>query len=293
MNELDQYTVSLLHFDGGIKDESGKVWTAQNGAAVNSALSKFGGSALSLNGINQYLTTPATSDFNFGTGDFTIDWWEYRTNTTANACVYNGYYTNNVNNTAASGIVAGMCYDGFIRTVTGDNTITYTVSATMGIPILNAWTHYAFVRKGTTYYAFQNGVMQSSGTFSGSVPNCTAPTIGTALSNLGQVYFPGYVDEFRISKGIARWTEDFNPEKPVSSNKALLVVTMYDEIQKEYELSMDEINDFIKWYDNRATGTGLPHYTFNKDFNLGPFLSRKDYLVFDKIQNFEVLEYTE
>lgn len=67
---------------------------------------------------------------------------------------------------------------------------------------------------------------------------------------------------------------------------------MSDGIQKEYDISSDKINDFITWYNTRATGTGLPHYTFNKDFNLGPFKSRKDYLVFDKIQNFEVMEYT-
>lgn len=50
------------------------------------------------------------------------------------------------------------------------------------------------------------------------------------------------------------------------------------------ELSKSQVNDFINWYNVRSAGSGLPHYTFNKDFNLGPFQSRKDYLVFDKIQ---------
>jgi hypothetical protein len=58
MYEMDEYTVSLLHFDNGIKDESGKVWTAKNGADISTVQSKFGGSSLYLNGTNQYLTTP-------------------------------------------------------------------------------------------------------------------------------------------------------------------------------------------------------------------------------------------
>ncbi|AJQ26172.1 hypothetical protein [Pelosinus fermentans] len=75
MYEVDQYTVSLLHFDGGLTDESGKVWAAQNGATVSTTQSKFGGSSLYLNGINQCLTTPNNTDFDFGSGDFTIEGW--------------------------------------------------------------------------------------------------------------------------------------------------------------------------------------------------------------------------
>lgn len=48
---------------------------------------------------------------------------------------------------------------------------------------------------------------------------------------------------------------------PVASGKALLVVTLSDQIQKEYDLSKAEIDAFISWYNSRATGTGLAYYT--------------------------------
>lgn len=77
-----------------------------------------------------------------------------------------------------------------------------------------------------------------------------------------------------------------------AAEKALLLIELVDGLQKEYELTQTEVDSFISWYNNRAGGTGDPCYIFNKDFNIGPFDSRKDYLTFDKIQNFEVMAFT-
>ncbi len=74
-----------------------------------------------------------------------------------------------------------------------------------------------------------------------------------------------------------------------TGSKALLVITMTNGLEKEYELSMTEINKFIDWYDSKAASNG--YYKINKNFNLGPFVNRTDYLTFDKIQNFEVMQY--
>ncbi|MCG1026399.1 fibronectin type III domain-containing protein [Dehalobacter sp.] len=79
----------------------------------------------------------------------------------------------------------------------------------------------------------------------------------------------------------------------VFTGRALLVVTMVNGTEKEYDLTMTQVNSFINWYDGRAEGTGSNYYIMNKNFNLGPFQNRKDYLVFDKIMNFEVMEYQE
>lgn len=75
-------------------------------------------------------------------------------------------------------------------------------------------------------------------------------------------------------------------------NRALLVITLVNGLEKEYDLSMTEVNSFINWYNGRAGGTGLETYSFNKTFNLAKFLSRKDYIAFSKIETFEVNEYT-
>ena len=76
-----------------------------------------------------------------------------------------------------------------------------------------------------------------------------------------------------------------------TTGKALLVITMTNGLEKEYDLTMTEINEFIDWYDSKASGNGQGYYTFNKTFKLGPFVNRVDYITFDKIQNFEVMQY--
>lgn len=80
---------------------------------------------------------------------------------------------------------------------------------------------------------------------------------------------------------------------PAPTTKALLVITMVNGFEKEYDLSMTEVNAFIEWYNNRANGTGNAYYTIDKSYNKGPFISRKDNIVFDKIMTFEVMEYNQ
>lgn len=74
-------------------------------------------------------------------------------------------------------------------------------------------------------------------------------------------------------------------------DKAIFIVTMVSGERKEYELNRSEVDTFIDWYNSRSAGMGLSYYIINKDFNIGPFTSRKDHLVFDKIQDFEIMEF--
>ncbi|PPQ47764.1 hypothetical protein C5G87_16740 [Paenibacillus peoriae] len=82
------------------------------------------------------------------------------------------------------------------------------------------------------------------------------------------------------------------PEQP-SGNRAFLVVTMTTGLEKEFDLSMKEVNDFITWYEGKQAGTGSASYVINKhNNNKSPFSSRKDYLLYDRILTFEVGEYS-
>ena len=88
-------------------------------------------------------------------------------------------------------------------------------------------------------------------------------------------------------------TSTINITPPPSVNRALLVITMVNGLEKEYDLSMSDVNAFTDWYDTRTSGSGKAYYTISKSFNKGPFISRKDHIVFDKIMTFEVMEYAE
>ncbi|SHH83886.1 hypothetical protein SAMN02745823_01126 [Sporobacter termitidis DSM 10068] len=80
------------------------------------------------------------------------------------------------------------------------------------------------------------------------------------------------------------------PATPSAGTKtALLKVTMSTGDIMEYEMTSDQLASFSDWYDSDVTST--PTYSISKDYNLGPFISRTDYLVHDKIVDFEVFEY--
>ncbi|WP_260985384.1 fibronectin type III domain-containing protein [Paenibacillus xylanexedens] len=81
------------------------------------------------------------------------------------------------------------------------------------------------------------------------------------------------------------------PEQP-TGNRAILVITMTTGLEKEFDLSMQEVNSFIDWYEAKQAGSGRASYAIDKhDNNKGPFKSRKDYILFDRVLTFEVSEY--
>ncbi|MEK4993257.1 hypothetical protein [Paenibacillus sp. FSL H7-0918] len=96
-----------------------------------------------------------------------------------------------------------------------------------------------------------------------------------------------------IDLGLPDITNPTEPSSPEPSDRAILVVTMTNGLEKEYDLPMSEVEAFINWYDARDAGRGPGLYGIDKHTNnKGPFSKRKDYFVFDKILTFEVSEYT-
>ena len=85
-------------------------------------------------------------------------------------------------------------------------------------------------------------------------------------------------------------TGELKPPQDLNKH-GLLRITMNDSSEREYELSLTEIDDFVTWCD-RAVGTGSSLYVFDKTYNVGEFKNRKEYLLFEKIISFEVMELT-
>lgn len=85
------------------------------------------------------------------------------------------------------------------------------------------------------------------------------------------------------------------PEKvaipPALGHSALLTIYLDGGIEKEYELSAEELEHFYSWFDQKDQGNGPARYAFEKSWNKGPFSKRTDYIIYDKIITFEVSEY--
>ncbi len=83
-------------------------------------------------------------------------------------------------------------------------------------------------------------------------------------------------------------------EPPViTGNKAILEIVMTNGTIKEYDLTAQEIENFLKWYDSRSAGTDKAYISIIKRSNVKPFVSRNEYLQFKEIYSFEVKEYKE
>ncbi len=265
---LDQHTVSLLHFNDGIKDETGKVWTADGGAAVSTTQSKFGGSSLHLN-PSQGLSIDIQDDFKFGTDDFTVDCWIYPT--AINPSFWNVIFDNRKTTAGGTGFVLFL-YQGTLS-MAFDHTSKIT-SAMVG---LNSWQHIAITRADKTLFLFLNGDL----VYSEAMPHNLTDGYGLIGKALDGYNFIGYIDEFRISN-VARWTSNFVPPSEPSSN-AILRITMNDSSEREYRLPKADIDGFVNWF-NRTVGTGNTCYSFDDIID-----GSKEYLAFEKIISFEVI----
>lgn len=114
--------------------------------------------------------------------------------------------------------------------------------------------------------------------------------------NMGKIYaIGGDVEEGEEGEeGEEPTNPPLDPEPPVEpkGDRAILVITLNTGIEKEYDLSMQEVQQFINWYEGKAAGTGPITFAINKyDNNKGPFKQRQDYIIFDKLVTFEVNEY--
>ncbi|MCP3807108.1 hypothetical protein NLX78_07665 [Paenibacillus sp. Lou8.1] len=123
----------------------------------------------------------------------------------------------------------------------------------------------------------------------------------------GKLYIIGGTSNGRILDTVESYTlADPEPQEPVTptepnpiepttptGERAILVVTMDTGLDKEFDLSMKEVNDFIAWYEAKQAGSGTASYAINKHKNnIGPFSSRNYYVIFNKILTFEVSEYS-
>ena len=211
----DNYTKSLLHFNGidastTFVDESGKVWTATGNAEVDTALKVFGTGSGKFDGdVGSYISTPHHTDFDLGALDWTYDFrirWA------------------NVEVPEYAAMVAQYDDDGnrfMIRLHESTNIYCYYLQDSVsrwvfGItwtPTVDTWYHIAVIRHGDTPLIFIDGVSQAvteNYPIAGKDVVALSGDITIGAENGGKL-INASIDEFRFSKGIARWISNFTP----------------------------------------------------------------------------------
>ncbi len=193
----------LLHMDGAnggttFTDDSPspKTVTPVGTAQTSTAIVKYGTASGVFNGSGARLTTASSSDFAFGTGDFTIEAWVYPL---AAWSTYNAIFFTAVVN----GVFFGKVSGGF-----GLRASEVADLISMSPPSTNTWTHVAVSRQGTNLRVFVNGVLGNTVT---NNTNFVAGAASIAADSVGGASFNGHIDDLRITKGVARYTANFTP----------------------------------------------------------------------------------
>jgi hypothetical protein len=213
----DKETQLLLHLDGD-KSLSQQALTMNGSLALDASQGKFDGS-FSFNG-SSYITIPDIGDFDFASGDFTVDFWAKGLSGENSAVIQTA--------DAGWGPSFGYVRGGEVVLYLSSNcSSSWDIASQVSggaVPGASEWVHFAVVRSGSNFYLFRNGMIVNQ--FSSNLAICT-PTGSVNIgryryTNGSQIgYLNGFVDELRVSKGIARWTSNFTPPTtPYESNAA-------------------------------------------------------------------------
>lgn len=232
MPQDDQYTVALLHMNGPdastvFIDECGKTFTANGNAQIDTAQLKLGDASGLFDGTGDYLSAADSADWRLDGGSnsntWTVDFWV------------------RFNGDPGVGVV------GFVqqRTDSGNfwairlnnNTLVFGIrSAASNIVLLsNAWNpatttwyHVAVVKDGTNgYMMFIDGTqIGTTQTDTDPMPDFTGGLIVADFFDAADAhnYLNGWMDELRISKGVARWTANFTPPTFEYGNDKMFMV---------------------------------------------------------------------
>jgi len=181
-----------------------------NGDVTHSTTeSKFAGGSIFFDGTTDYLDMASSSDWVWGTEDWTVDFWMWASSQAKRSIFEFGEWDVNgfVLRTDQSGsdklsvYVGGTLYEWPFPAATYAN---------------SAWHHIAVIRESlTSIVVYVDGVSLGYNAISASdtvTDSAGPPRIGSPIwALLPASTWLGYLDEFRVTKGRALWIRDFAP----------------------------------------------------------------------------------
>jgi trimeric autotransporter adhesin len=194
----------LLHGEGTnagtvFTDSASKFTFTNTGSSTSTTASKFGSSSIRMTGSSNLLSS-SNAALTMGTGDFTIEGW-FRFDAApgvANQFLFGGSGSN-----AMDVRWNGSTLQAFIGTANFSAGTPPTINA-------NTFYHIALVRTGTTGKLFFNGTEIASSTAAGVAANITLTQMYIGAQTGGSTMMQaGYIDDFRVTKGVARYTTGF------------------------------------------------------------------------------------
>lgn len=172
-----------------------------------------------LGNATSYLEIPSSAEFNFGTGDFTIEWYQFQTDSNSFPRIFQvGNYD--------TGISIGVSIEGgqFYYWTNGiPNAVKFLTPA----EYKNKWVHFAICRSNSVTTIFMDGIsifsMNDTNDFQGV--NNLIVSNESVQSDIAS--FGGYITYFSWVKGVALYNADFTFSKtyPIVNDNTVLILT--------------------------------------------------------------------
>jgi len=241
IQEVDSYTKLLLHCDG---DDASQVFTddgytehtitTAGTAQIDDEYKKFGSGSGWFDGNSDYVYAADHADWYFDGPRFTIDFW-VRLYAAEGFLppAYSGMFQ--LRQDATHFMAYYLDNDGKIYFELKEGATTFKKEAGVKANFLNTWVHVAIIRgwgdDDDDWAVCINGAAVATWTSNVSVSDWTAAfEVGRHYNDTQAAYkyHPGWIEEFRVSKGIARWTADFTPPSvayPLSGGASAYEIT--------------------------------------------------------------------
>ncbi len=206
-------TSLFLNFtNAGVVDSAAKnVLETVGNARISTTQSKFGGSSMYFDGTGDYLKFPSSELVPFASNEkFTIEGWIYPSAATAGQ-IYGIYTTRNSGISAYA--IAITLFGSPLKinveiATSGSALVTISSSTTISA---NTWYHFAVVHDGTQLKLYLNGTSEGTPATTSQATTLKVMALGRYYVDIDNYYFNGYIDDFRITKGYARYTSNFTP----------------------------------------------------------------------------------
>ena len=201
-DSIDPYANSVVLYVEGendLNDVTGKTVTVNGNTALTPSNKKIGTKSIYFDGSGDYLSVPASTDFGFGTGDFAIEAFVNILDSGVNILFD---FRNGVNN---STIMLYKATGGILRARM--NGVADLFSFTSNV--INKWQHIALTRESGTLRLFVDGVLVGSTTANDDTGSSCPVAVGSDY--VGSETLAGYMEQIRITKGVARYTHNFIP----------------------------------------------------------------------------------
>ena len=193
---------------------------------ISTTESQYGSSSIYFDGNDDYLSVPSSANLNFGSGNYTIEMWVNPAGLATNRQKF--LFGKRQSPSICGGVLGFLQFNSSLNTYrvyhyATVNGTTWAIAALTGYIIpANTWTHLAFIRNGNTFTTYVNGNSAASGATSGTIPSNSEPLVIGSYSSVapGANGYAGYIDDFRITKGVARYTDNFTPPNSLHTTGA-------------------------------------------------------------------------